>query len=166
MPVPQGETATYNDGGCFFVTGARFLLSGPAAEVLLADLPFVIVLQNGAQQRVVKWALDQIGKELRDPQPGGALSIEQFSQVLLIEVMRCHVAAAPSLTFGWMAGQSDRRVSAALVAIHADPGRSWRIRDMANCTGQSQTSFAVRFESRQHDYTNSEFFNNIRPLAY
>jgi len=46
-PVGHGGTALYGGGGEFFMTGARFLLSGVPADVLIETLAPLIVLRGG-----------------------------------------------------------------------------------------------------------------------
>ena len=41
-PVAHGGTASYGGGGKFFMAGSRFLLTGPAAEMLLPSLPPIL----------------------------------------------------------------------------------------------------------------------------
>ena len=144
-PVHHGGTAVYGGGGDFFMTGSRFLLSGPASEMLLGSLPPVIMLRQGSQQEAVRWSLDRIAEELRDPRPGGALSIAHLSHFVLVQVLRFHLAESPSETAGWMAALADRHISAAVAAIHDNPARPWTVQELASLAHLSRTSFAVRF---------------------
>ncbi len=144
-PVHHGGTAVYGGGGDFFMTGSRFLLSGPASEMLLGSLPPIIVLRQGSQREAVRWSLDRIAEELRDHRPGGALSIAHLSHFVLVEVMRCHLAEAPSETTGWMAALADRHISKVVAAIHDNPARPWTVQELASLAHLSRTSFAVRF---------------------
>lgn len=148
-PVPHGGTATHGGGGEFFMTGSRFLLAGPAAHVLLGPLPPAIVLRDGAvetrpEREAVRWALERMAGELREPRPGGAVSIAHLAHFLLVQIMRCHLAEAPRGE-GWLAALADPRLSAAVAAVHADPARAWTVRELAALARMSRTSFAVRF---------------------
>ncbi len=144
-PVRHGGTAVYGGGGDFFMAGSRFLLSGPAAGMLLRTLPPVVVVRPGPQQEAVQWSLNRIAEELRDPRPGGALSIAHLSHFVLVQVMRCYLEDAPPETGGWLAAIADRHISRAVAAIHDDPARPWTVQDLASRAGLSRTSFAVRF---------------------
>ena len=163
-PVEHGGTAVYGGGGDFFMTGSRFLLSGPASEILLGSLPPVIVLRQGSQQEAVRWSLDRIAEELRDPRPGSALSIAHLSHFVLVQVMHCHLAGSPSETAGWMAALADRHISAAVAAIHDNPARPWTVQELASLAHLSRTSFAVRFR-RVVGQTPIEYLTQWRMLC-
>ena len=164
-PVRHGGTALYNGGGEFFMTGARFLLSGPAADVLTGALPPLIVLRGGgAQGDGIRWALDRLAGELREPRLGGALSIEHLSHFLLLQVMREHLSDAPPETAGWLAALSDPPVSRAVVALHADPARAWTLQDLASEAHLSRTAFALRFR-RVAGQTPMEYLTQWRMLS-
>lgn len=146
-PVPHGGTAVYGGGGEFFMTGSRFLLSGPAAALLLRSLPAAIVIRQGPQQGAVQWSLNRIAEELRDPRPGGALSIAHLSHFVFVQAMRCHLEAAPSQVGGWLSAIADPRLSRAIVAMHGDVAHPWTVDSLASEAGMSRTAFAVRFRA-------------------
>ena len=144
-PVAHGGTTVHGGGGDFFMTGSRFLVSGPAAKRLLGALPAAVVVRPGAGREAVRWALGRIAEELREPRPGGALSIAHLSHVVLLEVLRCHLEDASPVPDGWLAALADPRVSRAVAAIHDDPARPWTVAQLASRAGLSRTAFAVRF---------------------
>ena len=144
-PVSHGGTAVYGRGGDFFMSGARFLVSGPAAGVLLDTLPPAMVVRAGSRSEVMRWTVNRIARELRDPRPGGALLIDQLSHVLLIEVMRQHLSACASETIGWMAALADPAIARAIEAMHDEPARAWTVEELAARAATSRTTFAVRF---------------------
>ncbi|WP_232830466.1 AraC family transcriptional regulator [Oceanicella sp. SM1341] len=146
----HGATATLRGGGDFFMTGARFLLSGLASDILLASLPDVVVIRSGADDRsasgeTVRWAVTRITAELRSRRPGSARSIEHLSHILLIELMRCHLEEGQEGHFGWTAALSDPYIRRALAAMQGDLARSWTVASLAEEAGLSRTAFAVRF---------------------
>ena len=144
-PVRHGGTAVLGDGGDFFMVGSRFLLSGPAAGMLLGPLPPVLIVRSGPQGEAVRGSLARIAEELRDPRPGGALAVAHLSHLLLVEVLRRHLAESPPATGGWLAAIADPHVSRAVAAMHDDPARPWTVRELAARARMSRTAFAVRF---------------------
>lgn len=144
-PVRHGGTAVYGTGGDFFMSGARFLLSGPTAQILLAGLPAMIAVRPGPEQDTVRWVLDQLAAELRNPRPGGPLTITHLSHILLLQVMRNHLSSNDSHQIGWLAGLSDTRIAPAIRAMHDDPAQNWTVNSLAQVAGRSRTSFAVHF---------------------
>ncbi len=149
----HGDTAVLGSGGDFFMTGARFLLSGLASEMLMATLPDVIVIRPGANDRsasgeTVRWAITRIAAELRLRRPGCASSIAHLSHVLLIELMRCHLEDGHEGQIGWTAALSDPFLRRALAAMHRDLSSPWTVATLAKEAGLSRTAFAIRFTRR------------------
>ncbi|MFQ6554234.1 AraC family transcriptional regulator [Aestuariibius insulae] len=146
-PVRHGGTAVYGAGGEFFMSGARFLLSGPQAGPLLRGLPPLIVLRASPESEALRWTLERIMAELREAQPGSTLSVTHLSHLLLLQVMRGHLASGAATGPGWIAALSDPRIAPAVEAMHDDPAQNWTVEDLAAVAGQSRTSFAVRFKA-------------------
>lgn len=144
-PVRHGGTAVYGGGGEFYMTGSRFLLSGPLADALLRGLPPLVVVQPGPERETVRWTLDRIATELREPRPGSALSITHLSHLLLLQVMRSHLAGPSPDGTGWLAALSDPQIAPAVAAMHEEPAKPWTVKDLSGVAGQSRTSFAIRF---------------------
>lgn len=127
------------------MTGSRFLVAGPAAETLVRAFPPFVVVRPGPEQETVRWALQRIAAELREPRPGGALSIAHLDHFLLVQLLRCHLADAPPGTAGWLAAIADPHLSRVVAAMHKDPARHWTVAALASRAGLSRTPFAVRF---------------------
>ncbi|MEO1189016.1 MAG: AraC family transcriptional regulator [Pseudomonadota bacterium] len=144
-PVSHGGTAVYGEGGDFFMTGSRFLMSGPTADFLLSPLPAAMIVRQGMRQESLVWSLDRIAEELRCPNPGSALSIAHLSHLVLIFVLRLYLQENPAPTQGWLAAVADRHINNALIAIHDNPARSWTVQDLASHAGLSRTAFSERF---------------------
>lgn len=144
-PVAHGGTASYGGGGEFFMAGSRFLLSGPAAEILLPSLPPVLVVRGGEKGEVLAWALNRIARELRVPEPGSALTIAHLSHLILVQALRAFLAQDNRGVTGWLAALSDPNISRAVAAIHVEPARSWTVAGLAAEAALSRTVFAERF---------------------
>ncbi|MEM7710303.1 MAG: AraC family transcriptional regulator, partial [Pseudomonadota bacterium] len=162
-PVRHGGTAVYGVGGEFFMSGARFLLSGPQAGSLLRGLPPLIVVRGGPESEALRWTLDRLMAELREGRPGSVLSVTHLSHLLLLQVMRGHLASGAATGPGWIAALSDPRVAPAVEAMHNEPARSWTVGDLAAVAGQSRTAFAVRFKAVT-DRTPIEYLTEWRML--
>jgi AraC-like DNA-binding protein len=144
-PVAHGGTASYGGGGEFFMAGSRFLLSGPAAEMLLPSLPPILVVKGGERGEVLAWALNQIARALRVSEPGSALTIAHLSHLILVQAFRAFLAQEHRGVTGWLAALSDLKISRAVAAIHAEPAQSWTVASLAAEAGLSRTIFAERF---------------------
>lgn len=146
----HGTTAQLRGGGDFFMTGARFLLSGLASDILMATLPDVVVFRDAANDgsaaaETVRWAIGRIAAELRECRPGSARSIEHLSHVLLIELMRFHLEEGKAGHFGWTAALADPFICRAVAAMHENLDGPWTVASLAKQAGLSRTAFAVRF---------------------
>jgi AraC-like DNA-binding protein len=93
----------------------------------------------------MRWSLERMREELRDPQPGGSLIAQQLAYMMLIQALRLHLNDAASVGRGWLSALADKHMSIAIVGIHNDPGTPWTLQSMAEHVGMSRSVFARRF---------------------
>lgn len=142
--VARDGIAVHGGGGDVLLISGFFAFSGDHAALPFDALPpLVSVPRASSQAEVLRWSLDQLTAELRDPQPGGALVSNHLLHLMLVQVLRLHLAATPA---GWFMALSDRRIGAAISAIHAEPARHWTLDELARIAGLSRTVFAQRFK--------------------
>lgn len=142
----RGGVARCNEGRDFFLAGSIFTLDGRHAGLLLDALPPVIHLRNETDRASLRWLLERLGEELRDPQPGSGVFAEHLAHLMLIQGIRLHLANAGSRV-GWLFALRDGQIGEAIDQMHADPARHWTLRDLARSVGMSRTAFAVRFKT-------------------
>lgn len=120
----------------------------PDYGALLADvLPPVIHVQGSAvEAQALRWILDQLVRE-REGLPGSGLATVQLGHLLFIQVLRAHLATGGALRAGWLRAATDARLAPALRLIHGEPGRAWRLDQLAKACAMSRTSFALHFKS-------------------
>ena len=145
--VGDGEVAVINGGGDVRGVGGYFEFESPYAALLLGALPPVVHFGAEADKAALLWFVERLMQELRAPRLGGALIAEHLVQTLLVEALRLHVAEAGAGTPGWLAALGDRRLRAAIGAMHAEPGRRWTLDALAAVAGMSRSSFADRFKA-------------------
>lgn len=133
-------------GDDFLILGSHFRLEGEAG-FLLDALPPIVLLESEAQRESLRWAVERLLQEMRDPQPGGTLIAQQIASTMLVEALRLHVAGDMS-TPGWLAALADIRLRPALACMHGEPARAWSLAEMAHATGMSRTAFAQRFKAK------------------
>lgn len=144
--VKDGGIRTFNGGGDFFCVGGHFALAGAQADVLLSMLPPIVHIHREADKDVMRWCLEQMRQELREPRPGGFLVAQQLATMLLVQALRLHVAEGMNRGVGWLFALADKQMSAAINAMHADPARRWTLQSLAAEAGMSRTTFALRFK--------------------
>ncbi len=145
--VAAGETAVLNGGGGVLGVGGYFAFEGMHADLLLGLLPPVVHLRAEADKAALRWSIDRLMRELREPQPGSTLIAEHLAQALLVEALRLHLAEQSHHSTGWLFALADRRMRAVIAAMHAAPGRKWTLQALAKVAGMSRSSFAVRFKA-------------------
>lgn len=146
-PVRHGRIALCNGGGDFLLVGSYFTLAGSHAGLLLGMLPPIVHIRREPDQAALRWSLDRMRQELREPQPGGALITQHLAHLMLVQALRLHLAEGPKKGVGWLFALADRHLGAAIGAMHADPGGRWTVQALARHVGMSRTSFAVTFKA-------------------
>ena len=76
---------------------------------------------------------------------GGESVLAKLSELIFIEVVRCHLEALPPGQAGWLAGLRDPFVGKALSLLHGAPARNWTIEELARDIGLSRSVLAERF---------------------
>lgn len=118
---------------------------GDDAKVLLALLPPIVHIHKEPDKAVLRWCVERMRQELRDPQPGEFIVGQQLAMLILVAALRLHLAEGARNGVGWLYALGDRQMSAAINAMHADPARRWTLQSLAERAGMSRTTFAVRF---------------------
>ncbi|CAL9332226.1 IS5 family transposase IS4811 [Streptomyces sp. enrichment culture] len=95
----------------------------------------------------MRWALDAIDRELTRGEPAAGLVAEHLAVVMLVHVLRLHLARDPHTASGWLAGLSDPVVAAALTSLHREPARPWTVAELAGEASVSRSTLAARFKS-------------------
>ena len=147
LSYPAGEVGVLNGGGGCSGVGGYFGFEGLHADVLLAMLPAIVHIRAEASKATLRWFIERLMGELRQPQPGSSLIAEHLAQTLLIEGLRLHLAERSHDSTGWLFALADRQMFAVIAAMHGEPGRKWTLQALAQIAGMSRSSFAVRFKN-------------------
>jgi len=142
----RGTTRVVNGGGECLAIGGHFAFAGKHAEMLLGMLPPIVHLHSKADKDALRWSSERLMLELREPQPGGFLIAQQLASMLLVQALRLHLKEAASEGVGWLFALADRQVSAAMTAMHEQPGRRWTIEALAKEAAMSRSTFALKFK--------------------
>lgn len=147
LPALNIGGVTYlNGGGEFFSVGGFFSLAGDHVAELLGLLPAIIHLHQEADKAALHWCVDRMRREWRAPQPGGFLVAQQLAMLMLVQVLRTFLTEGSPTGVGWLFAIADKRMAAALGAMHHDLAANWTLQSLARHVGMSRTSFAVRFK--------------------
>ena len=143
--VTDIATKAAETSGCFLV-GGHFLLAGRPAHMLLGSLPPVVHIQKSSDRAAMHWALERMAQEVRDPQPGSGLIVQQLAFMLLIQALRLYVNDKSETNAGWLVALSDKQLSVAIACMHDNPGRNWTLDTLAKQAGMSRSAFAKHFK--------------------
>jgi AraC-like DNA-binding protein len=141
-----GTVGVYNGGGKFSMVGGHFALAGNHASILLGVLPPIVHLQRESDRAVLRWSIERLMEELREPQPGGALIAQHLAYTMLLQALRLHLSDASHGRVGWLFALSDKQMGAAITALHEKPGHRWTLQELAKRVGMSRSTFAQRFK--------------------
>ncbi len=88
----------------------------------------------------ISWALANTSAYV----PGESVST-RLSELVLIEVLRVHLATAPAVEHGWIAALRDPVLAPAMAMMHAAPDRKWTVADLAASATVSRSVLDERF---------------------
>jgi AraC-like DNA-binding protein len=143
---PTGGIAVYNGGGDCFGVGGHFALSGDHAGILSGMLPPIVHIKGETDKQALRWSMERMRQELRDPQPGGFLVAQHLAHMMLVQALRLHLAEGMKGGVGWLFALADKQMSAAIGAMHADPAHRWTLQELAAQAGMSRSTFAQKFK--------------------
>jgi AraC-like DNA-binding protein len=112
------------------------LVLQPFIHASAADLPMVGSL--GA-------ILQSVTEECLARRPGWRLSAARTGELLLVNLLRAHLARQPAVGEGWLRGIADPAIARAIMRMHRAPEQDWTVATLAREAGLSRTRFSERF---------------------
>lgn len=131
--------------GARYIVGGHFALAGEHAAMLLQALPPIVHIRRESDRVAMRWSLERMREELRNPQPGGVLITQQLAYMMLVQALRLHLKDAASAGSGWLFALGDKQMGQAIAHMHERPGDPWTLQLLAERVGMSRSVFAVRF---------------------
>jgi AraC-like DNA-binding protein len=144
-----GSTVSHNESAGRYIVGGHFVLTGSHADILLRSLPPIVHIRKESDKAAMRWSLERMKEELRNPQPGGSLITQQLAYMMLVQALRLHLAgeaADGAKGGGWLFALADKHMSAAITCMHDEPGHPWTLQKLASRAGMSRSIFALRFK--------------------
>ncbi|MBB5917470.1 AraC-like DNA-binding protein [Nocardia transvalensis] len=147
-PPPVSEPHSPDAPSTVLLCGA-YQLDHRRAHPLLADLPDVVHLTpRVGTHRSLRAAVELLGTELEEAQPGSDAIVTSLLDTLLLYILRAWWLGAQddgTPHNGWAAALVDRPVATALRAIHTNPEHPWTVEELGSAGGLSRAAFARRF---------------------
>ena len=147
LDAHKSNAAPFNAAAEHSIAGGHFLLTGTHADILLHALPPIVHIRKESDKAAMRWSLERMKEELRDPQPGGSLIAQQLAYMMLIQALRLHLADAAKGSVGWLFALADKQMSAAITSMHDNPGHPWTLQSLAERACMSRSVFALRFKA-------------------
>jgi AraC-like DNA-binding protein len=142
----NGTVSIINGGGTIFGVGGHFAFDSKHASMLLSMLPPIVHIRKESDKATMRWSLEQMMHELRDPQPGSFLVVEHLAQMILVQALRLFLSEGSKGGVGWLFALADEQMSVAISAIHAEPSHRWTLQEMAERAGMSRSTFSLKFK--------------------
>jgi AraC-like DNA-binding protein len=142
----NGGVILFNGGGNCFLVGGYFGLTGNHAGILLGVLPPIVHLQTETDRAELRWSLERMRQELREPRPGGLLVTQNLAYTMLVQAIRLYLERDFGGGVGWLFALADKQLSAAINAMHEDPAHRWTLQTLAEHAGMSRSVFAFKFK--------------------
>jgi AraC-like DNA-binding protein len=119
----------------------------PLFDPALRALPpvFVVRLPPGP---AAQWVQASIAYALEENAPSNlstSVVSTRLPELVLIEVLRAHLASAPAADHGWLAALWDPVLAPALALLHRAPERRWTVAELASDVAVSRSVLDERF---------------------
>jgi len=76
---------------------------------------------------------------------GGDILMSRLPELLLVEVLRLHLASAPAADHGWLAAVNDPVLHSAMSWLHKAPEQHWTVSELARRVAVSRSLLDARF---------------------
>jgi AraC-like DNA-binding protein len=119
----------------------------PLFDPALRALPSLFVVRP-PQGAAAAWVQASSNYALEAVAPSNLSPVSahtRLPELVLIEVLRLHLATAPAAAHGWFAALSDPVLAPALSLLHGDPGRKWTVAELAAGVAVSRSMLDERF---------------------
>jgi AraC-like DNA-binding protein len=143
MPVIRyGEGGPQTDVVCGYLTCEH-----PLFDPRLRALPpvFVVSPPDGAAREWVKASIAYAAQQTSLVTEASMSAPTQVPELLLVEVLRLHLATAPAETTPWLRALDDPVLAPALAAIHGAPEQKWNLLGLAREAAVSVSLLDERF---------------------
>ncbi|MBE7211468.1 MAG: AraC family transcriptional regulator [Gluconacetobacter diazotrophicus] len=142
----KGKTDPPGDDAVCYVVCGHFALTASHAGSLLGILPPVVHLRKNSDKAALRWFIERMAEELREPQPGITLIVQDLAHMMLVQALRLHLAEGLQGGVGWLFAMADPQMGTAIHAMHEAPQRRWTLEELAARVGMSRSSFALKFK--------------------
>lgn len=149
-PLPWSDLPAIRHGGggapvdlvCGYLVSDDPLFD-PALKVFPSA--FVVCLPRGAASGWVQASVTYAATENVPTNVSASAVSTRLPELVLMEVLRHHLASAPAADRGWLAALHEPVLAPALALLHGDPARRWTVADLAAEVAVSRSVLDARF---------------------
>lgn len=144
------EVGTPGGGALTSIVSGWFHVDPEGARPLLDLLPPLIhIRMDHERTRLLQSTLQLLAMETSQRGLGSGLVVSRLADILFMQAVRAHIEAADAdAGTGWFAALADRRLGAALRALHKDVAARWTVESLAEAAHMSRSGFALRFKEK------------------
>lgn len=115
-------------------------------HMFLSQLPALLVMRwdSDVRDSPLEAAFRFVTREAQLAEPGHEAVVRRLSEVLFFQTVRAWARRA-DVTSGLLPALADKRLAAALMAIHENPGHPWTIDSLCSHAAMGRSAFAERF---------------------
>ena len=106
---------------------------------------FVVTPPPGPARAWVRTSIEYAAQQTTQDSEGRFGSPTSIPQLLLLEVLKLHLASAPAVDRGWVRALRDPVLAPALAALHARPTHKWTVAELAGHANASVSLVDERF---------------------
>ncbi|MGD0942512.1 MAG: AraC family transcriptional regulator [Terracidiphilus sp.] len=107
---------------------------------------FILMKADQARTLVLHSTTQALASEMAEQAPGSEVVATRLAEVLVIQLLRAHIASEASRSKGWLRAVFDPQLGTALSAIHEKVNAPWTVESLAESAGMSRSAFAARFK--------------------
>lgn len=107
---------------------------------------FILMKADQARTLALHNTVQALASEMAEQAPGSEVVAIRLAEILVIQLLRAHIAAEPSRSKGWLRAVFDPQLGAALSALHNKVDAPWTVESLAESAGMSRSAFAARFK--------------------
>ncbi len=106
---------------------------------------FVVRVPPGPASGWIQASIAYALEEAPPAQAGSSVISTRLPELVVIEVLRLHLASAPAADHGWLAALHDPVLAPALALLHREPERRWTVAELASAAAVSRSLLDERF---------------------
>src|SRR4029077_17465420 len=107
---------------------------------------FILMKADQARTLALHTTVQALASEMAEQAPGSEVVATRLAEVLVIQLLRAHIASGPSRSKGWLRAVFDPQLGTALSALHDKVNAPWTVESLAESAGMSRSAFAARFK--------------------